>query len=236
MTTERDLIYTIWEIIRAGLPNQDDSINERLMRQFLTIHRGKSLSTAYNKGATIDEECFQNIGDLKFNFVDDKYISTELDKVIRFPYSYGLMFDKDGFTIPILNSLEFHNSQKDRFNKFTPKLKLIGRKLELYLGKEIESNQIEDLSNSDLNITVKKLANEAKFGSIELNGFAIFVNPDSEPDYDWTSTPYPMPDVLIENLINSVNAREFNIFLKMKSDETGDLRNNMSEYGTREEL
>ena len=236
MTTEEQLIYTIWDIVRGAESNQDDNINERLMRQFLQIHRGRTLETAYKKGALIDEECFQSLGNLSFTKVGTEFVNTTIPKIIRLRHSYGLMFYKDGYMIPVLNSLEFENAAKDRFNKYHPKLKFINRKLSLYLGQELDSNQIEDKSYSSLNITVRKLLEEAKLNTISINGLGILVNPDDEIGYDWTSSTYPMPDQLIENMINSVNAREFNIFLKMSSDETGDNRANSSEFNTREEL
>jgi len=236
MTTELHLIHTIWDIIRAGLTNQDDPINERLMRAFLSIHRGRTISTAYGKGALIDEECFQNLGTLSFDLTGQEYVNTTLPKIVRFRNNYGFMFNKDGYRIPIVDSEEFQNAPKDRFNKYQPKLKLIGRKLVLYVGKEQDSTQIESMYNSEMNITVRKLKEEARMNALTISGLGVLVNPDDDPGYDWTTTPYPMPDELIEDLINSVNAREFNIFLKMRTDETGDIRSNTAEYNTREEL
>lgn len=236
MTTELKLIHTVWDVIRAGEKNQDDPINERLMRQFLQIHRGKILSTAYKKGALIDEECFQSLGQITFTLTSGEYINTSLPKIIRLADSAGLIFSKDGLVIPVLNTLEFDNAPKDKFNKHHPKLKFINRKLTLALGVEQEGVQIESLANTLLNSTVRKLLLEAKTGSVNINGLGILVNPDDETAYDWTASPYPLPNELVETLINSVNAREFNIFLKMKSDETGDIRSNVAEHNTREEL
>ena len=236
MTTEEQLIYTIWDVIRAGEFNQDDNINDRLMRQFLQIHRAKILNVAYKKGSLIAEECFQNLGKIDFTLVSSEYVNTTLPKIIRLRNSYGLMMNKDALVIPVLNSLEFQNAQKDKFNKYHPKLKFINRKLTLYLGQEQNCEQIEDFSDTILNSTVRKLLEEARSTGVYINGLGILVNPDDEIAYDWTASPYPMPDELIETLINSVNAREFNIFLKMKSDETGDIRSNVAEYNKREEL
>ena len=236
MKTELELIHTIWDIVRGGEVNQDDPINERLMRQFLSIHRGRTLDVVSTRGARIDEECFQSLGTINFTLTSGEYVNTTLPKIIRLRNSYGLIFNKDGLVIPVLNSLEYQNAQKDRFNKHHPKLKFINRKLTLFLGIEQPSEQLESLTNSLMNSTVRKLLQEAKTVSVNINGLGILVNPDDEIGYDWKTSPYPMPDELIENIINSVNAREFNIFLKMKSDETGDIRSNIAEYNTREEL
>lgn len=236
MKTELELIYTIWDIIRGGEFNQDDPINERLMRQFLRIHRGRTLNVAYKKGALIADECFQNLGTIYFSNINNEYVSSVLPKIIRLRHSFGLMMSKDRYVLSVLNPLEFDNAPKDKFNKFQPKLKFINKKLTLNLGIEQIGVQIEDLSNSLMNSTIRKFEEETKLNILSITGLGILVNPDDEVGYNWTNSPYPMPDELIENLINSVNAREFNIFLKMKSDETGDNRNNTAEFNTREEI
>lgn len=235
MTTELQLIHTVWDIVRAGEKNQDDPINERLMRSFLTIHRGKILQTAFKKGTLIAEECFQAIGQIDFSLTNGEYVSDLLPKIIRFRENAGLMLQKDNLVIPVINSLEFLNASQDKFNKFHPKAKFLNSKLTLYLGQEQTCSQIEDLSDSDLNSTVRKLLGEAVTDVVNIFGLGILVDPDDETGYDWTSSPYPMPDELIETLINSVNAREFGIFLKMRSDEIGDIRHNVAESQTREE-
>jgi hypothetical protein len=45
-----------------------------------------------------------------------------------------------------------------------------------------------------------------------------------------------MPDELIEDLINSVNAREFNLFLRTASDETTNMRNDAKQQNDSPEL
>lgn len=237
MKTELEIIYTIWDIVRGGETNNDDPINERLMRQFLRIHRGRTLSTAYKKGDTIPDECFQSLGTINFELKNKQYISIDnIPKTIRLKNNAGLMLNKDGLVIPVLNSLEFDNAPKDQFNKFHPKLKFINRKFIIDLGMEQIGNQIEDLSNTLMNSTVRKFKQESKFNTVNISGYGVLVNTDDESGYDWTKDAYPMPDELIENLINSVNAREFNIFLKMKPDETGDNRNDSAEHITSKEI
>lgn len=236
MRTELDIIYTIWDIITGGETNSDDPINERLMRQFLRIHRGRTLATAYKRGDTIPDECFQNLGTIPFVLENKEYVSTNvLPKIIRLKNNSGLMMNKDGYTLSVLNSLEFDNAPKDQFNKFQPKLKFINRKLVLSFGMEQIGNQIEDLTNSLMNSTVRKFEQESKFNTVSISGLGILVNTDEEVGYDWTVDPYPMPDELIENMINSVNAREFNVFLKMKPDEIGNNRNDAAQHNTNKE-
>jgi len=65
---------------------------------------------------------------------------------------------------------------------------------------------------------------------------AVLVDPDDGSGYNFTKSPYPMPDELIEDLINSVNAREFNLFLRTASDETTNMRNDAKQQNDSPEL
>lgn len=238
MTTELELIYTIWDIVRASQSNDDDPINERLMRQFLSIHRGKILNQYYKKGSMVPDEAFQNLDTIRFSLSGTEWKSQVLPKIIRFDQgTYGLMISKDGYPISVMNSEEFYNSKFDRFNKYQPRTKFINNALVLDFGKEQSCDQgLDDTTNTFLNTLVRKIQIEANANLVLIDGKAVLVNPDNEPGYNFASSPYPMPDELIEGMINSVNAREFNLFLRVASDETGNIRQNVSNQNTREEL
>lgn len=238
MTTELELIYTIHNIVTGGEYNADSPINERLMRQFISIHRGKQLNQYYKEGVFVGDECFQGLGDISFT-VNSKQelVSGVLPKVIRFEKGrYGIIATKNGYIISVMNSEEFHNASKDRYNKFHPRMKFINEKLYFDIGKEQSCSQPEVHSNSVLNTTVRQLLAEKNLNSVKAEVSAVLVNPSDSPYYDWKTSPYPLPDELIENIITSVNAREFDLFLRTRSDETGDLRKNNAETNTREEL
>lgn len=237
MTTEEQLIYTIWDIVRGGEINADDPINERLLRAFLRIHRGRHLEQYYRKGSMIPDEAFQDLGTINFTLdSNSQLVSDALPKIIRFRDRFGIMLFKDNFTIPVMTSQEFDNASKNPFNKFQPRTKFVGNKLVFDIGDEQICTELEDYINSELNLTVRKLKTEYNQQNVSISGRAVLVDPDDESGYDFASSQYPMPDELIENLINSVNAREFNFFLRTKSDETGDIRHNVAEQHTREEL
>jgi hypothetical protein len=235
MTTEEELIYTIHDIVRGGIHNQDDPINERLMRSFLRLHRGKHLERYFNMGAELSDEVFQDLGAIQMTSSNGEYVSNLIPKVIRFKENYGLMANIQGLPISIVNSEEYRTSKKSRVNKYHPLLKFIGGKLYLSLGKE-QQGIFEDRSNSELNTVVKSLEQGFVQKTVTINLRAVLVNPDDEPGYDFTKSPYPMPDELIEELVNSVNAREFNMFLRMKTDETGDMRDNAKAEDTSKEF
>lgn len=235
MRTELEIIYTLHETVRSGEINADDPINERLMRRFLQSHRGKLLEQYFKKGGLMPDECFQDLGTIAFTTQNNILISEILPKVIGFRNRYGIALEKDGYIISVLDSLEFDNSHKDRFNKLQPRTKFVGNKLILNIGQE-QLCELEDTSDSPLNTIVRKLKTEELQNSVTLNGKAVLVDPDDEDGYDFTSSPYPMPDELIENLLNSVKARDFNIFLQARSDEVADARHNTADQHTREEV
>lgn len=234
MTTELEIIHTIWDTVRAGSKNQDDPINERLLRSYLRIHRGRKLHELYKDGTDLPDELFQDIGEINF-FVGPKkeWISSILPKTIRLN-NYGFMLDKDGYAIQVVNSEEFENSKNHPFNKYQPKVKFINERMFLYTGKKIYN--LEQGISSVLNDTIDSINAQAILGQISINGKAILVNPDDERGYDFTSSAYPCPDEIIEHIMSSVNAREFQFFLNTRSDETGDGRDNSSEFNTREEV
>jgi hypothetical protein len=239
MKTERDIIYSIWDVVRGAETNNDDPINERLMRGFLRSHRGKSLAVAYKLGSYVPDEVFQDLGVIEFDIKSDGDYKSKLPipKTIRFDKgNNGIMLNKGAYTVPTLNSEEYDLMKNNKFNCYKPRVKYLNNHFTLNIGAEILCAQTSDISSSVLNTAVLELAQEAVAKTVNITGLGVLVNPDDEVGYDWLTSPYPMPDELIEGLINSVNAREFNIFLKVKSDETGDLRNNLAESNTREEL
>lgn len=234
MTTERDLIYTIHDTVRAGKTNQDDPIGERLLRSYLREHRGKHLHKNYMRGMLIPDECFQDLGDINFQAFNGEFRSVQLPKIIRFRENFGMIAELDDYSISIVSETEYKNSKKNQFNKYHPLLKFINRRLYLSTGQE-QTCELNDVSNSAMNRAVRKIRELAGYEGININLKAVLVNPDDETNYDWTSDPYPFPDEFVQDLMNSVTARDFNIFLRTKSDETGDKRENSASYNTREE-
>lgn len=224
MRTEQEIIYTIWDTVRGGQTNQDDSITERLLRSYLKSHRGKHLTRNYFEGAELPEEVYQNLGEIPMNAQNNEYVSTVLPKTIRFKHNYGLIADISGYTLSIVSSEEFQLSKKDRFNKFIPMMKFVDNRLFLSKGKT-QTGPLEDFSNSELNSIVDLLKEKFVQNNVTVNLRAVLVDPDDEPGYDYTKSPYPFPNELIEDLMNSVTARDFGLYLNTRSDETGDLRN-----------
>jgi hypothetical protein len=234
MRTEEEIISTIHLIVRAGEVNLDDPINERLLRSFLQIHRARNLEKKYEKGMQLPDEVFQDLSPLRFSFINGIYEAAAPSTISL--SNFGFKINIDDFPLSVVNDEEFRNSMTDTFNKYSPKIKIIGRKLYLYAGNE-QSCHLDDVSNSPMNRAIRKIKQSAITSTLlDVDFKAVLVNPDDEPGYDFTKHAYPMPNEDIEDLLNSINAREFNFFLRMKSDETGDSRDNTSEFQTREEI
>jgi len=235
MKTELEIIYGIHEIVRGGQYNQDDPINERLLRAFLRIHRGKHLARNYKNGKNMPIEVYQDLGPIPFSLQSEVYLSPALPKTIRFENYFGLIADIDTYPIAIVPPGEFRNNQKHRFNKYQPMLQYVNNKLELYPGL-IQPNDFNDDSQSELNIIVRKLAKSFTQKQVSVNVKAVLVNPDDEAGYNFRKSPYPFPDELTEDLINSVNAREFNIFLRARTDDVGDMKNDAKDDQEKREI
>lgn len=236
MRTEEEIIYTIWDTVRAGEMNQDDTITERLLRSYLKSHRGKHLGTYYDKGVFVEDECFQDLPEIIFSKTRNEWISAPIPKIIRLS-GYGVALSKDNYPIQVVDAEEFRTSQTSRHNKWQPKVKFVNGRFSLYMGQEQAcDNLYQDFTNSPLNTTVKALIRESRQTQVKIQGRAVLVDPDDSPGYDFTSSAYPFPDELLDSLINSVTARDFNMYLQVRSDETTDNRDNNSEKNTREEF
>lgn len=235
MRTEEEIIYTLHSIVRAGTINQDDSINERLMRRFLQIHRGKLLHRTFEQGATLPDEVFQNLGDITFSLDNENFISEPLPKTIQFKSNNQFKVQIMGFPISVVNSEEFHNAEFDQWNKNHPLIKMVGNRMHLRNGKPIQ-NQLENFSSAPLNQLIEILTPSFSNTEVSAGILAVLDNPDDEPGYDFTSSNYPLTGDLIEDLYNSVQARDFNIFLRMKSDNVGNLKDDTKPNTQQEDL
>lgn len=222
METEEEIVYSIIETAKKGNLSDDNRINERLVRGFLKIYRAFAIAKSSTMGITITDECFQYLGDLQFDFVRARLFERQLPKMILLNSNFGLKFEVVGENIPVLNSEEFSLSLKSLLNGKLPKAKIIGSKATVYAGEYLIVNgkqkPVKNYIIDDFNDQINE--NQNNFVNVEVSG--ILDNPDEAPGYDWTSSPYPCPSELIEDIKTKILAKEFNLILNIKVDKITD--------------
>ena len=61
METEKKIIYSILNTIRAAEYNLDEPVTERLLRAYLSNYRADALRKHYENGINVSDEVFQTI-------------------------------------------------------------------------------------------------------------------------------------------------------------------------------
>jgi hypothetical protein len=225
METEEDIVYSIIETVKKGNLTDDNKINERVVRGFLKIYRASVIAKNSTIGVTITDECFQYLGNLRFNYVKPKQFSRELPKILLLN-TFGIQAEVIGENIPILKSEEYALSLKTLLNGKMPKAKMTGNKLTIYIGEYLIVN---GRKKPKQNIVIDELSLQASTNAnmfIDVEVTAILDNPDDAPGYDWTTDPYPCPSELIEEIKTRILAKEFNLILSIKADKVTDSDDN----------
>lgn len=222
METEEEIVYSIIETAKKGNLSDDNRINERLVRGFLKIYRASAIAKASDMGVTISDECFQYLGNLKFDFVRSRQYQRQLPKMILLNNNFGVSFEVIGENIPLLNSEEFSLSLKSLLNGKLPKAKMIGNKATIYAGEYLIVNgRQKPLKNFAIE-ELQSQINLSQNAYINVDVYGILDNPEHAPGYDWTTSPYPCPSELIEEIKTKILAKEFNLILNVKVDKVTD--------------
>ena len=232
--TEQELVYRILEIVRLEKV-AEDKIDQRVVRAYLRNHRGSKLSTYSKEGITITDEVFQYLGEIEFTTTDKtsyQLTTSKIPTVLDFKDGYGLYFMKGAINVPLVNSEDFEFSFHSLYNTYLPKVKRQGNVYTLYKGSLTGCAQDEsDTYKSILGMHKEFISSANSKGGMSRNPYAIKMpcwavlnNPEDAPDYDWRKSPYPFPNEIVDQLINSVLAREFNIYLQRKEDSIGNDR------------
>jgi len=135
---------------------------------------------------------------------------------------FGIQFEVAGENLPVLNSEDYSLSLKSLLNGKLPKAKFINSKATVYIGEYIvvngknkpKQNILMDEFQSQISI------NSNAFVNVEVYG--VLDNPDHDANYDWTSSPYPCPSELVEEIKTKILAKEFNLILNVKVDKVTD--------------
>ena len=201
MTTEELFVYDIIETVKAHSVNQDTDINPRIVRNYLKTYRTKVLFDASNNGMTIQDECFQPLGNITLKRLSGLEYVCDMPKIARFGNNMGLRLEKNGRQIPVVGIQDYNSSKKSRLGKWHPKGKFQYNKLTLYLGMKANntSNEFgESLGMQELNAFIDSFAigNNNFPAKVFVEGSALLENPDDMPGYNWKTSQYPMPGEL----------------------------------------
>lgn len=234
METEEEIVYSIIETAKKGNLSDDNRINERLVRGFLKIYRASAIAKATASGIIIGDESFQYLGNLRFDFVRSRQFQRELPKMILMSSNFGVRFEVAGENIPVLNSEEFSLSTKSLLNGKLPKAKMVANKALVYVGEYliVNSKQKPKKNFAIDELQRQMFANSNAFVEVEVYG--VLDNPDHGEGYDWTTSPYPCPSELIEEIKTKILAKEFNLILNTKVDKITDSNDEAPESVRRE--
>ena len=213
MATQREIIYTIKNILRGGLISDDDRITDRQVAFMIDNVRAVLLRQQYNKGQNLSDNNIQTIPCMEVTQVDTSFMQdfpsgcTVYKTVLPLPKPIESK-GKDlitGITGPQLGSITFDYIPYARlpyatFTRFKrPLVTLFNNHLYLI--------------NSDftMNIAVSGVFEQP-------NSLAEYNNCEGLPCFDW-DTQYPMSSHLIDSVIRMV-IDELALTLKTYQDRT----------------
>lgn len=245
MDTEKHIIYSLIETIRDSEHNNDETLHEELLRNFLYDHRGDSLRKYYKDGQTINDEVFQKQTLSLVKLPNNDFI-VKLPKIIRFTNHYGFYFEKYGMVIPVISSENFNLNKRNPFNSKFAYAKTDGNNLVLRLPESLEG--LDQASENYIvlkefleSIYQQELFNynfplEATDVVINVDFSAVLYNPTDCPDYDWEIDVFPFPAEKIPELKQQILVKEFGIMNQSKKDEVQNGRADQVRYHDNEEV
>lgn len=231
MKTELHIIYSLINRLRDAEHNNDERLDERLLRGILRQYRGDALRKYYKNGQTINDEVMQTVT-LVLPKLGPKKFRGKLPKIIRLDNHYGFYITKDEIEIPILSSENFSLAQYNHHSKFQPRAKTDGYFLVLYSG-EYDACCVEENSRTH-QLIVSLSADQTKpteeYINVKVELRAVLDDPSEADNYDWENDPYPFPAEKTDELITQILVKEFGIMSKAKTDEVQNARQDNIRY------
>lgn len=222
MTTEENIVFQLLETIRASELNSDEVIDEREIRSHIRTHRATLIEKYSNNGMVIQEVCFQRCNAIRDNDLGLQEFTMTVPNIINLPYFYGVrLFSKSYFAIPVTSEEKYYLSKENILNKYQPKANLQGQTLQVYAGS-VSPNVWSD------GISMTNIINEIKNEDLVLS--AVLSNPDDGIGYNWTTSKFPFPEEMIQELKKNILRQEFNIILQTKSDQVPNMKNDTLRY------
>jgi hypothetical protein len=229
MNTEREIIYQILNTIRDAEHNEDERISERLMRSFLRTYRAESLRKYYKDGHIVNDEVFQIIPVELVRVGNTNEFTCMLPKVIRMTNHYGFYLEKNGISIPIVESENYSLSKKNPFGKNLVQSKTEQNKLTISCGTLTSCMDGTNDNALLIGMFIDEIEHQVNASSevikLNLDFFGVLHNPDDQPGYDWETDIFPFPSERLPELKGQILAKEFGIMVNAKKDEISNTRN-----------
>lgn len=229
METEKKIIYSILNTIRAAEYNSDEPVTERLLRAYLSNYRADALRKHYENGINVSDEVFQTIIISLEEKSNNNFFTGILPKFIHLGEN-GYYLSKNLISIPIVNKEKFelfrnNNLEKPKVNSF-----INGNQITVYGGdyeKELTENNtlvFEIISEKYKNQNINNKKN------VEFEFSSVLQNPSDDPNYDWENDIYPFPAERIPELRYQILKNEFGIMAESKTDEIQNARKDNIRY------
>lgn len=218
ITTEETLVYSLIESLRASELNNDEVIEEREIRTLLRSYRATIINKESSKGMYVDESCYQPF-EINLSAFSENELIGEVPSLIYLPEKTFVKIKSLGFiNIPLLDEESYYLSKKNVINKYHAKAFIKNNKLYIYVGAKNNYGKLTALMADCL----------TKRKQIIIEG--ILDNPDDGLNYDWTSSPYPLPISMLDDLKDKIHRKEFQFYLNTKSDQIGNFKNDYLRY------
>jgi hypothetical protein len=221
MLTEENIVHQLQIEYKGGTINQDNRIGEREIRSFLQEHRPDVIRQAYRRDRVLGDSEFQDLGVLITTIEDMLYV-VELPPIVMFPgYESIRLTSATGNAIPLMNKEDFVHSRRNRTTQFGTKAFYSGNKIHIFEGK---STDIGYGGTAGIDAEISAIQEK------KVHVSCILQDPSDDPNYDWTSSPYPLNPDLIPILKNLIKKNNLFIMTEIKKDEVTNQKEDSVRY------
>jgi len=222
-TTEESIVYQLLNTIRASELNNDETITERRMRSFLRTHRAEAVYKASRMGLFASDEYFQPVS-LQLTKVNAREWVGPIPDIIQLPENYGTKLLTAGFSnVPIIGEEYYHLSKKNIVNKHLPMAMIEDLQLRVRIPETSPYAMNSGVAGESLYMCMERNSNNMKLR-------VILSNPDDGFQYNWMTSPYPVPNELIQTIKDGILRKELGIILETKSDQVPNMKNDTLRY------
>jgi hypothetical protein len=213
MATQREIIYTIKNILRAGLISDDDRITDRQVAFIIDNARAVLLRQQYNKGQNLSDNNIQTVTCMEVEQADTSFMSDFPSGCVVYRTVREIPKPIESKGKDLITGISGSNFGAITF-EYVPYARIP------YASFTRFKRPIATLFNSHLYfLNTDYMINAAVSGVFEQpNNLGDYNNCEGNPCFDWDS-PYPMSSHLIDAVIRMV-IDELALTLKTYQDRT----------------